>query len=138
MSVMLDTYVAQGGRLHSKYACRGEWCVIHNPSDHHMKDWPRILRESALVERQCTHGIGHPDPDSIAFFRRVRGEERAAALQVHGCDGCCRTPSLSGKTIVVMETDGSVRTVATDHRGRVTVGGGPISKALLLAALDHV
>jgi hypothetical protein len=34
------------------------------------------------MERKCTHGIGHPDPDEI---RIINGEDDG----VHGCDGCC-------------------------------------------------
>ena len=31
-----------------------------------MSTWPTVHRESGLVERKCPHGIGHPDPDSVA------------------------------------------------------------------------
>ena len=50
-----------------------------------MKDWPLNLRESMLMERICSHGIGHPDPDSLAWMER-NGRE---GYGVHGCDGCC-------------------------------------------------
>jgi hypothetical protein len=33
----------------------------------------------------CPHGIGHPDPDSVAFFEK-NGD---TGFGVHGCDGCC-------------------------------------------------
>lgn len=76
--------------LHNLTACEGEWCVIHNPSDHRMKDWPINIRtESALAERICPHGVGHPDPDSLAWIARAFGQEYANAYGVHGCDGCC-------------------------------------------------
>lgn len=83
--------------VHSEKSCRkdgieGRYCVIHNPSTHHMRDWAMILRESALVERRCRHGIGHPDPDSQAFFDRVSPN---SAMGIHGCDGCCRKESES-------------------------------------------
>lgn len=64
-------------------ACEGEHCTIHNPSDHRMRDWP-IARGG---ERVCPHGIGHPDPDYLAWRRRVTGGSTGAG--VHGCDGCC-------------------------------------------------
>lgn len=38
-----------------------------------------------LAERVCRHGIGHPDPDSLAYLES-RGVE---GMGVHGCDGCC-------------------------------------------------
>jgi hypothetical protein len=34
------------------------------------------------MERKCTHGVGHPDPDEI---RIINGEDDGT----HGCDGCC-------------------------------------------------
>lgn len=65
-------------------------CVIHNPSDHVMKDWPLNWRgDRGLMERICPHGIGHPDPDDLAFKARTRGEENVRYEGVHGCDGCC-------------------------------------------------
>ncbi len=81
---------------HSPDKCSGEHCVVHNPSDHHMKDWPlsyRLDRSFALAERRCPHGIGHPDPDSLAHIARVAGRERADTESVHGCDFCCSTGS---------------------------------------------
>lgn len=71
---------------HREEACKGEPCVLHNPSDHHMRDFPLIFRQdSTLFERQCAHGIGHPDPDSLEFFVRNNMDYMA----IHGCDGCC-------------------------------------------------
>ena len=53
-------------------------CSIHSPSDHSMKDWPQHWRfDRGIMERICSHGVGHPDPDEL------RGDS------VHGCDGCC-------------------------------------------------
>lgn len=62
-------------------------CVIHNPSKHHMRDWDIIVRmdKFSLIERQCSHGIGHPDPDSLDYFL-LQGQDW---MGVHGCDGCC-------------------------------------------------
>jgi hypothetical protein len=73
-------------RVHGEAQCKGEPCCIHNPSDHKMKSWPRHIRETGLVERMCPHGVGHPDPDSVAFIKSATGEE---CWSVHGCDGCC-------------------------------------------------
>lgn len=41
------------------------------------------------MERICPHGVGHPDPDHIAFVERVAGKDVASVEAVHGCDGCC-------------------------------------------------
>lgn len=64
-------------------------CPYHNPSEHVMREFPRHVRfdRNLLVERICPHGVGHPDPDSLAHLR-----ERSPDLEngVHGCDGCCR------------------------------------------------
>ena len=75
--------------VHDATACEGEFCVLHNPSDHHMSEWELIWRDDKQVmERQCPHGIGHPDPDDAAYLVRAgRGY-----LTVHGCDGCCEKP----------------------------------------------
>lgn len=75
----------EDGSYHPASACKGHHCPFHDPSDHHMKDWPKVIRSSALTERICSHGVGHPDPDSLAFFE-AHGIE---GYGVHGCDGCC-------------------------------------------------
>lgn len=74
--------------VHSKENCAGTSCCIHNPSDHHMRSWKQLWRaDRGLMERKCPHGVGHPDPDDLAYHARM-GE---AYLGVHGCDGCCMT-----------------------------------------------
>lgn len=92
---MMEEYTTGKGQrllVHSKASCKGEHCVIHNPSDHPMRDFPTYWRtDRALMERICPHGIGHPDPDDIEFKRQLKGDEYAANESVHGCDGCCST-----------------------------------------------
>lgn len=74
---------------HTKEQCKGHHCCIHNPSKHHMLDWPMNWREdTGVMERICPHGVGHPDPDDAAYNKRIGKEWKA----VHGCDGCCRKP----------------------------------------------
>lgn len=52
-----------------------------------MRDWPQFWRDDrGLMERICSHGIGHPDPDDLAYKIRTGGDD---AEGVHGCDGCC-------------------------------------------------
>jgi hypothetical protein len=69
---------------HDKDKCAGRHCVIHNPSDHHMRAWRLHWRdEVALMERICEHGVGHPDPDHLAFVKNNWQD-------VHGCCGCCK------------------------------------------------
>lgn len=77
--------------VHSPEQCAGQpSCVIHNPSDHHMKTWPLDWRgDRYLMERVCEHGVGHPDPDHIEHIRRTKGDKAAKNQRVHGCDGCC-------------------------------------------------
>lgn len=76
--------------VHKADVCAGQACAIHNPSDHAMKDMRMVLREDpfkyAMPERVCPHGIGHPDPDSVAWYAQ-RGTH---GMGLHGCDGCCR------------------------------------------------
>lgn len=86
-------------RTHTEEKCEGEWCCIHNPSDHPLRDAPMVIRmdKQALVERTCEHGIGHPDPDSLAYFIRETGDAARYDLGIHGCDGCCSTGGLNGQ-----------------------------------------
>lgn len=71
---------------HPAEKCAGQACVIHNPSDHKMRDWGLNWRsDRLLMERLCPHGVGHPDPDDLAFHV----SEGRAWQANHGCDGCC-------------------------------------------------
>lgn len=84
-----------GGPLvvHAPEKCAGQVCCIHNPSDHVMKYFPQLWRDDReLMERTCPHGIGHPDPDDLAYKASIRGADYAYWEGVHGCDGCCREP----------------------------------------------
>ena len=70
--------------VHSLEDCKGEYCTIHNMSDHHMRSWRQHWRgDWGFMERICPHGIGHPDPDE--YLLTVKPFLGA----VHGCDGCC-------------------------------------------------
>ena len=86
---LLETYTTGTGqfiKVHTKQDCVGPFCCIHNPSQHHMREWPTHWRtDRYLMERVCPHGIGHPDPDHIAHLPQVVQDSES----VHGCDGCC-------------------------------------------------
>jgi hypothetical protein len=130
-------------RTHTPAVCEGEYCVVHNPSDHHMKDWPvayrtdrrvemppRVVGASVLLggvfvlaERICPHGVGHPDPDAMAFARREGGDEFADAEGVHGCDLCCRPPRDPSKPITPEET----AEIAEYYDTHCSVTGEPLS-----------
>ena len=72
--------------IHSNAVCSGA-CPFHNPSNHPLSDADIHIRSDKmmLVERICEHGLGHDDPDSVAYFK-LKDENWAG---VHGCDGCC-------------------------------------------------
>lgn len=75
--------------VHTADTCVGEHCLIHNPSEHHMRDWHLHWRgDRGIFERICSHGIGHPDPDQADFWQKTGQRWQG----VHGCDGCCQTP----------------------------------------------
>jgi hypothetical protein len=76
--------------VHRRQDCTGP-CPIHNPSLHPMVEEPMILRETNLIERQCHHGVGHPDPDSLAYLNEHGLEGQRGSWGVHGCcgEGCC-------------------------------------------------
>jgi hypothetical protein len=92
---LLETYTLPDGTLlrgvHSRLKCAGRPCVVHNPSDHHMRDLPLHWRDDRrMFERICRHGIGHPDPDALAFQLSLpTGDD---GWGVHGCCGICCTP----------------------------------------------
>lgn len=73
-----DTQVSN---THRPDQCAGQWCTLHNRSNHPMRSFPQNWRaDRGLMERVCEHGVGHPDPDEL----KLTGPEL-----VHGCDGCC-------------------------------------------------
>ena len=72
--------------IHRAELCQGRHCAIHNPSDHHMRDWSINWRgDKGQIERICVHGVGHPDPDDLAYHVS-QGRDW---IGIHGCDGCC-------------------------------------------------
>src|SRR5882757_3669925 len=78
--------------VHDADKCEGQFCCIHHPSDHPLKDATLQWRaDRGMMERQCAHGVGHPDPDGVAFVARTEGEDTAEAFSMHGCCGCCTT-----------------------------------------------
>lgn len=79
--------------VHSKDFCVGIHCVIHNPSNHHMRNWPLHWRaDGSKFERECVHGVCHPDPDDVTAKILITGDD---GWGVHGCCSphCCVPPS---------------------------------------------
>jgi hypothetical protein len=102
-----ETYVTGTGQIltniHPKTLCEGRPCTIHAPSDHHMRDWPTHWRSAldpfdyrTIMERQCPHDVGHPDPDHMAYLKTILSEEAVWAEGLHGCDGCCVSTDSTG------------------------------------------
>jgi hypothetical protein len=82
------TGTGQHLKVHSKEDCKGHFCPIHNPSNHCMKDFPLHWRDDKRIfERICEHGVGHPDPDDLAFKTSLGVD--IEYFSMHGCDGCC-------------------------------------------------
>lgn len=90
---MPERYTTGTGQVmmvHDAGLCRGQFCCIHNPSDHVMRDFPTHWRgDRGLMERICPHGVGHPDPDGLEAAFIMNGEDAVKTLSTHGCDGCC-------------------------------------------------
>lgn len=84
-----ETVTVEGIKLHFVHEekdCRDRPCVIHNPTDHHMRKWALHWRDDrGIFERICEHRVGHPDPDQFAYWHLIGQEWQG----VHGCDGCC-------------------------------------------------
>ena len=80
-------------QVHLPSACEGRGCVIHHPSEHHMVSFKRHWRQDrGIFERICPHGVGHDDPDDLAYRRSVGRE----ASGIHGCCSgqCCVAPTV--------------------------------------------
>ncbi len=89
--------------VHDEGACAGRHCVIHNPSAHHMRNWPIDWDDTdKLFYRTCPHGDEHPDPDTAAYLVSIG---RAAAT-FHYCDNCCQDPTIDGEIVVREIGDG--------------------------------
>lgn len=90
----MEKYITGTGQVlnvHNKKDCSGH-CCIHNPSNHHMKDWPTRWREDrSIMERICKCGVGHPDPDDLAFRKAIAEKQgrETSGIGTHGCCGCC-------------------------------------------------
>lgn len=71
--------------VHEKHECAGEYCCIHNPSKHHMINWPLHWRyDRQIFERLDPEGVGHPDPDDVEYHKR-----KGVDISIHGCNGLC-------------------------------------------------
>jgi hypothetical protein len=97
---MSETFIDSSGRRLEVHAsspdCFEYNCCIHNPSDHPLVDADIVWRQAGAfdikpshMERICEHGVGHPDPDALAYLNRTGKGELAHSLSIHGCDGCC-------------------------------------------------
>ncbi|AXH70396.1 hypothetical protein HOT75_gp008 [Gordonia phage Daredevil] len=83
-------------RVHDQRQCAGQACVIHNPLDHHMRDWTLHWRDDRKIfERICpSHGCGHPDPSQFDYWESAGRTWEA----VHGCCGCCQSTEKAGSS----------------------------------------
>lgn len=97
----MDMFGMENGDVlstHDPEKCRGQWCCVHNPSHHAMREFRLEWKASRrLMERICSHDVGHPDPDDIAFRRKIIGDNYANMMAVHTCDGCCQFGETYGK-----------------------------------------
>lgn len=68
---------------HPAGQCANEICAFHNRSNHSLRSFPQSWNNHLkIMERVCTHGVGHPDPDDTKFITsEIEG--------IHKCDGCC-------------------------------------------------
>ena len=78
--------------VHPEDTCKGRVCVVHNPLDHHMREWPMVWRGDRvppIVERICECGVAHPDPSQGEYW----GELNVGGwIWTHGCCGHCIPP----------------------------------------------
>lgn len=68
--------------VHPPSACAGGTCPFHLRSNHSLRGFPQVWHgDRETVDRLCSHGYGHPDPDSPWH--------RDSEKWNHECDGCC-------------------------------------------------
>lgn len=113
-----DEVLLKNGQIwkcHPKSVCASNVtpCVFHSPTNHVMSLLPLETRYDKafrydpdnpdeafpgsgilllMLERRCEHGVGHPDPDCVAWLKSVRPSEYWG---VHGCcaHSCCFDPN---------------------------------------------
>jgi hypothetical protein len=84
--------------VHDPSLCEGQNCAIHGPSQHPLNKMPRTFH-AGVVFRVCSHGVEHPDPDSIAWLQRSTGDATVPLIAAtHTCCGarCCREADIDG------------------------------------------
>lgn len=82
-------------QTHPKWMCGTGFCCIHNPSDHPLRDAPMFwIDQFKSMDRLCSHGVRHPDPDDFAFKVRVGVPHLLlSVIGAHECDHCCHWPT---------------------------------------------
>ena len=71
---------------HPEGDCVGPSCILHNPSDHDLRDRPLYWHSDGFFYRVCKHAEWVYDPDQVAFWDAVGGN-RPAQSDRYGC-GC--------------------------------------------------
>lgn len=74
-------------KVHTKKRCRGDWCVIHKPMNTYPRTRLHWRGDRGIFEVICAHGVGHPAPEQLQFWRDTNREYES----IHGCcmAGCC-------------------------------------------------
>lgn len=92
---MKPTYELEDGtvlyNVHWEFKCELEVCALHKPSQHALRDAPRSWdHDFRMVTRVCSHGVVHPDYDSLTYKLAQLG----SLVYCHNCcDGkCCGLP----------------------------------------------
>ena len=78
----METYTTGTGqfiKVHTKQDCVGPFCCIHNPSHHHMREWPTHWRtDRYLMERVCARtGLGTLTQTTLHTYRKQYKTVRA-------------------------------------------------------------
>jgi hypothetical protein len=75
-----ESYTLYG--VHREEKCSGDPCVLHNPSDHDLRDWSLQWIEGGFVRVNTATDEGRDDPD-VAAFRKARSGPRIKCLNCH-------------------------------------------------------
>jgi len=76
------TGTGQAITVHERNASCADGCAIHSPTAHALRDARTHWRsDRGIMERICEHGVGHPDPDGLAFARSAAAREAYQVLK---------------------------------------------------------
>lgn len=119
-------------QTHGPDRCVGVHCCVHNPSDHHMRDWPLVFRfeRYGVGMRVCLHGYAHPDPDGVVYMleavKQIDVDPKTITpwLFTHECDMCCHADAPAAGPAVLVPRQMPLADKEAEHAERCPIENG--------------